>query len=70
MDFDFSPEQVMIRDLARDLLAKQCPPQVVRQMMDDPVGHSEGLWQEMAGIGRFGWVSDPEGNRIELWQPA
>jgi predicted enzyme related to lactoylglutathione lyase len=19
--------------------------------------------------GRFGWVTDPEGNRIELWQP-
>jgi predicted enzyme related to lactoylglutathione lyase len=19
--------------------------------------------------GRFGWVMDPEGNRIELWQP-
>ena len=26
--------------------------------------------QEMNGVGRFGWVTDPEGNRIELWQPA
>jgi predicted enzyme related to lactoylglutathione lyase len=26
--------------------------------------------QDLDGIGRFGWVSDPEGNRIELWQPA
>jgi predicted enzyme related to lactoylglutathione lyase len=26
--------------------------------------------QEMEGVGRFGWVADPEGNRIELWQPA
>ncbi len=26
--------------------------------------------QEMAGVGRFGWVTDPAGNRIELWQPA
>ena len=26
--------------------------------------------QEMEGIGRFGWVMDPEGNRVELWQPA
>ena len=26
--------------------------------------------QEMDGVGRFGWVNDPEGNRIELWQPA
>ncbi|MEU4667097.1 VOC family protein [Amycolatopsis sp. NPDC023774] len=24
--------------------------------------------QEMAGAGRFGWVTDPEGNRIEPWQ--
>jgi len=23
-----------------------------------------------AGVGRFGWVTDPEANRIELWQPA
>jgi predicted enzyme related to lactoylglutathione lyase len=29
-----------------------------------------GEVQEMAGVGRFGWVNDPEGNRIELWQPA
>jgi predicted enzyme related to lactoylglutathione lyase len=26
--------------------------------------------QEMDGLGRFGWAEDPEGNRIELWQPA
>ena len=26
--------------------------------------------EEMDGVGRFGWVTDPEGNRIELWQPA
>jgi len=25
--------------------------------------------QDMEGVGRFGWVTDPEGNRIELWQP-
>jgi predicted enzyme related to lactoylglutathione lyase len=26
--------------------------------------------QAMDEIGRFGWVEDPEGNRIELWEPA
>jgi predicted enzyme related to lactoylglutathione lyase len=26
--------------------------------------------QDMEGVGRFAWVTDPEGNRIELWQPA
>lgn len=26
--------------------------------------------ENLEGIGRFGWVTDPEGHRIELWQPA
>lgn len=26
--------------------------------------------QDMEGVGRFGWVTDPEGNRAELWEPA
>lgn len=26
--------------------------------------------QAMDGVGRFGWASDPEGNRFELWEPA
>lgn len=26
--------------------------------------------QVMESIGRFGWVTDPEGNRIELWEPS
>ncbi len=24
---------------------------------------------EDSGFGKFGWVMDPEGNRIELWEP-
>jgi predicted enzyme related to lactoylglutathione lyase len=26
--------------------------------------------EDMEGVGRFGWVTDPEGHRIELWQPS
>jgi predicted enzyme related to lactoylglutathione lyase len=26
--------------------------------------------RESYDFGRFGWFSDPEGNRVELWQPA
>ena len=26
--------------------------------------------QDMENVGRFGWVTDPEGNRVELRQPA
>lgn len=25
---------------------------------------------ESGDFGSFGWVTDPEGNRVELWQPA
>lgn len=29
-----------------------------------------GLWQEYAAIGgKFGWIIDPDGNRIGLWEP-
>lgn len=24
---------------------------------------------EEQGVGRFAWIEDPEGNRIELWEP-
>jgi predicted enzyme related to lactoylglutathione lyase len=26
--------------------------------------------RESADYGKFGWITDPEGNRIELWQPT
>ncbi|HUB19236.1 MAG TPA: VOC family protein [Acidobacteriaceae bacterium] len=26
--------------------------------------------RETCDYGKFGWVTDPEGNRVELWQPA
>lgn len=26
--------------------------------------------RENTEYGRFGWFNDPEGNRVELWQPA
>jgi predicted enzyme related to lactoylglutathione lyase len=26
--------------------------------------------EALEGIGRFGWATDPEGNRFEIWEPA
>lgn len=26
--------------------------------------------RESYDFGKFGWLTDPEGNRVELWQPA
>jgi len=34
---------------------------------------AEGVWVdpkiEEADYGKFGWIMDPDGNRIELWEP-
>ena len=34
---------------------------------------SEGVWidpnRQEAEYGRFAWIMDPEGNRLELWEP-
>lgn len=26
--------------------------------------------RDSSEYGKFGWITDPEGNRVELWQPA
>src|SRR3979411_2822302 len=54
MDFAFSEEQEMLRRSARDFLAKECPPKLVRKMMDGPAAHDPALWKKMAGLG---WTS-------------
>lgn len=59
MDFDFSPEQLLLRDQARDFLTNECPPARVRQWMEDEVGYSEALWRQMADLGWLG-IAIPE----------
>ncbi|RHA43112.1 VOC family protein [Cellulomonas rhizosphaerae] len=56
-------QQTMLNFRVRDLAA------MVAQLRERGA-HVVGEPQEMAGVGRFGWVVDPEGNRVELWEPA
>jgi predicted enzyme related to lactoylglutathione lyase len=55
-------QQVMLNFRVRDLDA------MLAQLRSHGAAVAEEV-QEMDGVGRFGWVSDPEGRRIELWQP-
>jgi len=56
-------QQVMLNFRVRDLDAMMAQLRAKGAVIpEDP--------QDMEGVGRFGWVHDPEGNRIELWQPA
>jgi len=61
--FGSSSQQTMLNFRVRDLDA------MLAQLRANGAGIPEEP-QEMEGVGRFAWVTDPEGNRIELWQPA
>ncbi|WP_167193036.1 VOC family protein [Brevibacterium pigmentatum] len=55
-------QQTMLNFRVADLDAMIAQLRVAGAEVDDQT-------QQMDGIGRFGWVTDPEGNRIELWEP-
>ena len=61
--FGARAQQTMLNFRVRDLAA------MLAQLRDRGADVADET-QDMEGVGRFGWVSDPEGNRIELWQPS
>ncbi|MET8032001.1 VOC family protein [Streptomyces sp. NPDC005345] len=61
--FGSRAQQTMLNFRVRDLDAMLAQ---LRAKGADMAGET----QDMEGVGRFGWVTDPEGNKIELWQPA
>jgi alkylation response protein AidB-like acyl-CoA dehydrogenase len=54
MDFTFSPEQDDFRQAVRSVLETEAPSQYVREMIDDPVGVTDTLWDKMAELGWLG----------------
>jgi len=60
MDFGFSEEQEMLRTMARDFLAKECPTTWVREMMDDEQGMTPAVWSNMAELGWMGLILPEE----------
>jgi predicted enzyme related to lactoylglutathione lyase len=54
-------QQSMVNFRVRDLNAMLAQLRAAGAAVDDKVMEES--------YGRFGWVTDPEGNRIELWQP-
>jgi predicted enzyme related to lactoylglutathione lyase len=61
--FGSRAQQAMLNFRVRDLDAMLAQ---LRAMGADVAAET----QDMEGVGRFGWVTDPEGHRVELWQPA
>jgi len=60
MDFELGEEQVMLKTSARDFLEKECPKQLVRDMMADERGYSPELWKKVADLGWMALVFPEE----------
>jgi predicted enzyme related to lactoylglutathione lyase len=58
---DYFPGAAMVNFRVRDLDAMLAQLRALGAAVEARVDDSE--------FGRFGWVTDPEGRRVELWQP-
>ena len=54
LDLTFSPEQEMLRETVRGVLAATSPLSVVRELEDDPTGYSPDLWKQLAHLDLIG----------------
>ncbi len=62
MDFTYDAEQEALRDVARQAMEREVGGDLLRAMADDPVGHDEGLWSKLVGLGWTGLlVPEPTG---------
>ncbi len=51
MDFELSEAQEQLRDSLRRFLSNEAPLAQVRALLDDPRGHSAGVWKGLAELG-------------------
>ncbi len=54
MNFEFSEEQELLREQARGFLGDNCPPAVVRRVLEDGQTYAADLWQKIA---EMGWMA-------------
>ena len=60
MDFTLTEEQQLLRDTARALLTRECPPSLVRASLDDPAA-ADPLWKHLRE-----WVELGDGPLVDL----
>jgi alkylation response protein AidB-like acyl-CoA dehydrogenase len=56
MDLRFTEAQEILRKMARDFLATECPKTLVRELEKSDEGYSPELWKKMAELGWMGLV--------------
>ena len=51
MNFEFNEEQIFVRDVARSFLKANCPPEVVRRVLEGNEPYAADLWQQIVAQG-------------------
>ena len=57
MDFSFSEDQTMLRDLAREILEKEVTTEQLKEIERDPDWFDRGLWSQLAEANLLGLVA-------------
>jgi alkylation response protein AidB-like acyl-CoA dehydrogenase len=60
LDLDFTAEQELLRQTVRDVLARHCPLDVVREMEDNPTGYPLSLWAQLGQLDLIGLLLPEE----------
>lgn len=60
MDLRFTEAQEILRKMARDFLATECPKSLVRELEQSDKGYSPTLWKKMAELGWMGLIVPEE----------
>jgi len=66
VDVLLNEEETMMRDTAREYLAAECTPALVRQMEKDPKGYPPAMWKKAAELGWQGMSLPEEHGGLDL----
>lgn len=66
MEFTFSEDQEALRAAVRDFMARDCPPEYWRTMLEDERGFTDELWGKLVGLGWTGLLVPEEAGGLGL----
>ena len=70
MDFEFSDDQVMLRNLLREFLTERCPVAHVRAMMETPLGYDPAIYRELIQLGALPFPEAYGGSGLGMVEQA
>jgi len=66
MYFAFTDDQKMLRDTVREILQRECPPDVVRAAWEGRTDGARGVWDTLAETGMIGMTASEEAGGMQM----